>query len=539
MDYIIGSHTHCLQRHDTAVASDGREIPMMFSMGNFVTNEQRELCKHTGVLQLLLERKNGRIAIREYFIPCYVYDAFETGRFCVVPTDPLLNGGFDGPKMHEVEEYVRERLGDSLDFLPTGKISLAALCEAMGTELPSHLADRPVTGLAVQVSPCRFGGIYFANGRETTFVKQELRRRELAAVVSTVQIEDLPCVIVPDTAQAYLAACTAVRENVRRSVSEGKIILVAGGEGKTMTRALLADTLKQIGGVLSVGDGYETDTALWMQLHPYHAFCLQELRSDHPFGAEGAVRASAPDVCVITSHTPDLSAIVAGMKAGSLLCINGADTALTEAVGMLDTAHLRTVICSDGAISVPALPFAYMNRYASLACGVSTCLGVPAETAAAVIGGYRPGGYTQNVLGADRVTLVLQCACKSTDAALSAAERFAGQNGRKLAVTGDIDGDSSPETRRILAEAAVRAGAEMLFLTEAFAADVRDVCGTAEIVLCDDGYAVADALVKRLAEGDVLFFCGGREMQYCTPIRRVFGLTDGFLPNCEHWRIPK
>jgi len=28
-------------------------------------------------------------------------------------------------------------------------------------------------------------------------------------------------------------------------------------------------------------------------------------------------------------------------------------------------------------------------------------------------------------------------------------------------------------------------------------------------------------------------------MQFCTAVRRLFGLTEGYIPNCEHWRIPR
>jgi hypothetical protein len=90
-----------------------------------------------------------------------------------------------------------------------------------------------------------------------------------------------------------------------------------------------------------------------------------------------------------------------------------------------------------------------------------------------------------------------------------------------------------------MAEAAVRAGAEVLFCMEDFASDVRECIGNTEIVLFSEGYSLADSLAQRLAEGDVLFFCGGRNREFCTPIRRLFGLTDGFLPNCEHWRVPR
>ncbi len=538
VDYIVGSHTHCLQRHDYAQAEDGRRIPMMFSMGNFVTNEPKELCKHTGILQLLLTRENGGISIREYFIPCYVFDAFETGRFCVVPTDPLLNGGFAVPKLRDAEAYVRERVGDGIAFLPTVSLMLSDLCGIMGAEKPADLPDRTVTKLAVHVSPCCPGGVYFSDGTETRFETQELRRRELAAIVRTEPLEDLPCVIVPDVKQAYLRACEAVRQMIRTRISGAKIILVAGNEGKTLTGEMLGEALKQHAGTLTVRDGYEIDTAPWLDLHPYHEFCVQQLRADHPFGAECAVRAVAPDVCVITSATADLPAIAAGMRPGSILFANGADAALTDALAQLDTSHITVHIGQQTDVSVPGLPFSYMKKYASAAYACSIFLGVPAEKAETAIGAYRPGGYTQNILQADGVTLILQCACRSADAALSAADALAGISGRKLAVLGDADGENTPQMRRSLAEAVLRAGAEMIFCPEAYGADIREAAGDAEII-CAEGGALERALADRLSEGDALLFCGGRKMQFCTAVRRLFGLTEGYIPNCEHWRIPR
>ena len=73
VDYIMGSHTHDLQRHDVAVSSTGKRIPMMFSMGNFVTNEPRELCKHTAIVQLMLTKDERGIRLQEKLIPCYVH----------------------------------------------------------------------------------------------------------------------------------------------------------------------------------------------------------------------------------------------------------------------------------------------------------------------------------------------------------------------------------------------------------------------------------------------------------------------------------
>lgn len=51
-DYIVGSHTHCLQAREFVESVDGRTVPVVFSMGNFLTSETKEISRHTGILQL-------------------------------------------------------------------------------------------------------------------------------------------------------------------------------------------------------------------------------------------------------------------------------------------------------------------------------------------------------------------------------------------------------------------------------------------------------------------------------------------------------
>lgn len=101
---------------------------MMYSMGNFVTNERQELCKHTGILQLMLRRESGKITVQEYFIPCYVFDEICTGRFSVVPVDELLNGGIGCEKLEQARDYIRNWIGPDLAELPSGAITLAKAC---------------------------------------------------------------------------------------------------------------------------------------------------------------------------------------------------------------------------------------------------------------------------------------------------------------------------------------------------------------------------------------------------------------------------
>ena len=73
-DYIVGSHPHALQHYDIIETSDGREVPVIYSMGNFLSNMQRDINNDTIILQLNLQREeDGSICVASHRIyPCTV-----------------------------------------------------------------------------------------------------------------------------------------------------------------------------------------------------------------------------------------------------------------------------------------------------------------------------------------------------------------------------------------------------------------------------------------------------------------------------------
>ena len=73
-DYIVGSHPHALQCYDIIETSDGREVPVVYSMGNFLSNMQRDINNDTIILQLNLQREDdGSVCVASHRIyPCTV-----------------------------------------------------------------------------------------------------------------------------------------------------------------------------------------------------------------------------------------------------------------------------------------------------------------------------------------------------------------------------------------------------------------------------------------------------------------------------------
>ncbi len=522
MDYIVGSHTHCLQAHHVAVAEDGKRIPMIFSMGNFVTNESQELCKHTGILQLMLSRQGGEIAVREYFIPCYVYTAMGTGSYCVVPADGLLNGGIAEEKMPQIRAYVRSRIGPELEELPTGAITLEELCAAMGAQAPQGLSPAPIVKLAVQPWAACPKALYFSMGEPDALERVELKKRSVTALVSAEPVKDFPCILVPDVRSAYLAACAAVKARVPKVQN----VLVAGPQGKTLTRELISHVLRAKGRVLTVRDGYQVDTAPWQELHPSHEYCVQELRPDHPMGQAAAVRAAAPQICVITGLLEELPALISALPDGSLLLLNGQDEVLMQRAKALDTSPIRVAFYGTEALECPGLPLPEMHPCAQAAYAVGRELGLEEPLLRQRIQTYRAQGYTQNVLQTQGLTLVLNLNCKSRASAVSAMEAMSRHPGRKLAVLGDPDGDLTGQEPGKLVETARKMGAQRVFAMGRLAKEPG-----LEAITPGDEDALEKAVLQELKEGDVVLLCGGRQMGFPLTLRRLFGLTDGFIPN--------
>lgn len=498
VDYIIGSHTHCLQGHNTATSQNGTQIPMIWSMGNFVTNERRELCKHTGILQLTLSRDNGNIHVEEHFIPCYVFDQFGTGRFCVVPTDTTVNGGYDHPNMASINAYVRSRVGDSLPFLPDRTLYLSDICKEM--QISGSLPNRPVTKLCVQSGDVCHGAVYFAFHELTKTDIRRLIAADVTAVVTTNPVEGLPCLTVDDVADAYRAAHTLIRPWGDTS----SVILVAGHTGKTITKDLIARTLRQNGRVLAVKDNEHITTAPWQEIHPSHRYCVMELREDHPLGVRDAAALCRPDMVVITASPCDVKALADSLKEGGTLWYNETDAELCNAVSALSNKSIYIRAYGETEVSCPALPFDSLRPCAAAAWSIGKDYGVPEQSIQDAIATYQMQGYTKAILTCDGVHLVLNTNCKTQADAISAKK-------------------ASPLTERRIA-----------VTTPAFA-DVFSDWATQLLLLNgkEDLAKTEETLLATLQEGDTLLLCSEREVNASELVRRIFGVTDGFLPDAS------
>lgn len=92
-DAVIGSHPHVVQDQQLLIAKDGRIVPVIYSLGNFVSNQRWENSNGGIVAQIDIDRTTHNIT-RISYVPFYVHKGYINGQknyFCV-PTPDYRSG---------------------------------------------------------------------------------------------------------------------------------------------------------------------------------------------------------------------------------------------------------------------------------------------------------------------------------------------------------------------------------------------------------------------------------------------------------------
>lgn len=116
VDYIIGSHPHVLQQYDILTAIDGSSVPVMYSMGNFITSmDDVPGNRDAIILRLVLQREGNWVAITDQsYYACYVLDQVDGTSHVVVPISSQYRQGIMSPELHGARERITQSLGNKI-----------------------------------------------------------------------------------------------------------------------------------------------------------------------------------------------------------------------------------------------------------------------------------------------------------------------------------------------------------------------------------------------------------------------------------------
>jgi len=95
-DLIIGGHPHVVQNADTVFNALEEPVVLYYSMGNFISNQQRLETRGGIMVRVTANRFTGHVVATEY-IPYYVFIGSIHGKFqyYVIPSVPYLRGDYD------------------------------------------------------------------------------------------------------------------------------------------------------------------------------------------------------------------------------------------------------------------------------------------------------------------------------------------------------------------------------------------------------------------------------------------------------------
>lgn len=119
VDYILGSHSHCLQPYEILQSSSGKRVPCLWSAGNFSSdiNQKPPISRDTLVLDLVLHRNEaGGVQIEtEHYHPCRIIEAPIEDRtnYVVTPTQSSIDSATD-TKLQRAQSRIEKVVGNDL-----------------------------------------------------------------------------------------------------------------------------------------------------------------------------------------------------------------------------------------------------------------------------------------------------------------------------------------------------------------------------------------------------------------------------------------
>lgn len=94
IDLIIGGHPHVVQDFEILTAADGRKVPVVYALGNLVSNQRWEDSNGGVMATVDIDRETKQVVAIDY-IPVYVHKGAlmdERRNYYCIPTKDYLNG---------------------------------------------------------------------------------------------------------------------------------------------------------------------------------------------------------------------------------------------------------------------------------------------------------------------------------------------------------------------------------------------------------------------------------------------------------------
>jgi UDP-N-acetylmuramoyl-tripeptide--D-alanyl-D-alanine ligase len=257
-----------------------------------------------------------------------------------------------------------------------------------------------------------------------------------------------------------------------RSKFKGAVVAITGSAGKTTTKEMIAHVLARKFKTKKTMGNFNNDIGLPLsvfQLTPEDEVLVLEMGMNHGGEIHELSLTGAPNIAVITNigdaHIENLgsregilkakSEIFEGLSDGGTVILNGDDPLLNslpkvphaaktiyckmEEASGIKSHGLRGTTCKiqGQTIEIP-FPGDHMIMNALMSFAVGSELGLTAQEIAEGIKNFEPSGNRMEIRQADGMTIINDTYNASPPSVKAAIDMLKGENGRKVAILGDM-----------------------------------------------------------------------------------------------------
>lgn len=471
---------------------DNYVVSSTASIGALLSNEENNNAAAVLRFKLVdIEDEHHGIALNKGYIPVFnvINDERITG---AVRIDYHNHEHKRNHDMMETLTYIENKTGNIRDI--RNVLCIKDICSILDVELPekySYLKDVSVGKVCSRSFEVNGGDVFFfrqpfndVNDKEPEPLELRMRvvdkamRRGARFIFSYVDLgKDIPHVVLENAREAHITVSAALR-----NLYEIKTIGITGSVGKTSTKDMLYNVLKQK--YVTERNQRNSNTQVNIGLHVQdfrgaQEFFIQEIGGGRPGGASRHSRMILPEATIVTNighaHIGNYGTqeklmesklgIMDGMNKNGTLYLNGDDPLLRTAKVPVDTVFYgvenkeadyyaddinenvdhTTFTIVDGEERIPALinvlgKYNVLNAVCCYAIGKK--FGLTKEQIVQGLSEFETTGIRQNLIRVAGYDLFVDCfnsSPASINSSLSVLDQMETE-GRKIAVIGDVTG---------------------------------------------------------------------------------------------------